>query len=284
MYRGLAFRFLFVLPLLSFTYIAQADHAIRFGILSIAPPARIHANWQPFIRYLSKELGHEVEIVIPRGFQKMKAAAAKGQVDIFYVNSLVFYRLKQEGKAQAVAQMENITGAITSATEIFVRSDSDIKTVEQLKGKSVAFVSPMGAGGYLAPRSYLYSKGVRTKEHVTEVFTENLSNSIHQVLLGEINAGTMCGVNFRLMGQKIDTGELRIIGKSSPYPESVVAARHDLAPELRDKIMKIIIAMSENQEGQKILQNMSGMKVKRFIPYDVQSELLTKQLLTVAEF
>lgn len=263
---------------------AQADHPVRFGILSIAPPSRIHANWQPFIRYLSKHLGHEVEIVIPRGFKKMKAAAADGKVDIFYVNSLVFYRLKQAGKAFAVAQMENISDSTTSTSDIFVRNDSNIKTVEQLKGKSIAFVSPMGAGGYLAPRSYMYSKGVKTKNDTREVFTKNLSNSIHQVLLGEINAGTMCGVNYRLMGKKVDTGELRIIGQSSPYPENVIAARKNIDPSIMKKIKKIIISMPDNAEGQKVLKLMHGMKIKRFVPYNVKSEEITKKLLTVAEF
>ena len=263
---------------------AQAEHPVRFGILSIAPPSRIHANWQPFVRYLSKQLGHEVEIVIPRGFQKMKAAATDGKVDIFYVNSLVFYRLKQSGKAFGVAQMENISGSTTSTSDIFVRNDSEIKTIEQLKGKSIAFVSPMGAGGYLAPRSYMYSKGLKTKKQAKEVFTKNLSNSIHQVLLGEINAGTMCGVNYRLMGKKVDTGELRIIGQSLPYPENVIAARSNIDPSIIKKIKNIIFSMPDNAEGQKVLQLMHGMKIKRFLPYDIKSEEITKELLSVAEF
>lgn len=262
----------------------QANEPIRFGILSIAPPPRIHAKWQPFVRYVSRQIGHEVKIVIPRGFKKMKTAAAAGEVDFFYVNSHVFYRLKQSGKAIGVGQMENISGLTTSTSDIFVRSDSEIKNIEQLKGKSIAFVSPMGAGGYLAPRSYLYSKGVNTKKQTKEIFTKNLSNSIHQVLLGEINAGTMCGVNYLLMGKKVNTKELRIIGKSSPYPENVIAAREGIDSSLMKKFHKIIIAMPDSIEGQKVLLLMNSMKIKRFLPYDARSEEMTKKLLQTAEF
>lgn len=264
--------------------LVQATEPIRFGILSIAPPARIHAKWQPFVRYVSKQLGHEVKIVVPRGFKKMKAAAAAGKVDFFYVNSHVFYRLKQAGKAIDVGQMENITGSITSTSDIFVRNDSDIKTVEDLKGKSIAFVSPMGAGGYLAPRAYMYAKGVKTKNQTKEVFTKNLSNSIHQVLLGDINAGTMCGVNYKLMGKKMDTGELRIIGKSSPYPENVIAARSTIDKTLMNNFKKVVISMPDSIEGQKVLILMHSMKIKRFLAYDVKSEELTKKLLSVGQF
>lgn len=290
MFRKLKSHILLFFKFSSFIFISilpvslQANEPIRFGILSIAPPSRIHANWQPFVRYVSKQIAHEVKIVVPRGFKKMKSAAAAGEVDFFYVNSLVFYRLKQAGKATGVAQMENISGLTTSTSDIFVRADSDIKNVEQLKGKSIAFVSPMGAGGYLAPRSYLYSKGVKTKSQTKEVFTKNLSNSIHQVLLGEVNAGTMCGVNYRLMGKKVNTGELKVIGNSASYPENVIAARSKIDKKLMDKFKQVIISMPDTVEGQKVLQLMHSMKIRRFLPYDIKSESITKNLLEVAEF
>jgi len=260
------------------------QETIRFGILSIAPPARIHAKWQPFVKYVSKELGREVKIVVPRGFKKMKAAAETGKVDFFYVNSHVFYRLKKAGKATGIGQMENIGGSILSSSDIFVRNDSDIKTVEQLKGKSVAFVSPMGAGGYLAPRAHMYTKGVNTKEQTKEVFTKNLTNSIHKVLLGEINAGTMCGVNYKLMGKKIDTGELRVIAQSSPYPENVIAVRSNMNLNLMKEFKKVIVSMPESIEGQKVLDLMNSMKIKRFLAYDAKSEALTEELLRAGKF
>lgn len=263
---------------------AAPQEPIKFGVLSIAPPARIHAKWQPFVKYMSKQLGREVKIVVPRGFKKMKKAAAAGEVDFFYVNSHVFYRLKQAGKAVGIGQMENIAGSVTSTSDIYVRSDSDIKTVEDLKGKSIAFVSPMGAGGYLAPRAHLYSKGVNTKKQTKEVFTKNLSNSIHKVLLGEINAGTMCGVNYKLMGKKVDTGELRIISHSTPYPENVIAARSSLDNSVMEKFKKVVVSMPNSKAGQKVLTQMKSMKIKRFLAYDAKSEELTKELLNVAEF
>ena len=234
---------LVLLAVLSGQVAAEQD-AIRFGVLSIAPPARIHAKWQPFTRYLSEQLGQPVTIVVPRGFGKMKAAAANGQVDIFYVNSHVFFRLQQEGKAVGVAQMQNIAGKVTSRSEIYVRADSGIESIEQLKGKRIAFVSPMGAGGYLAPRAYLHKNGVTDNK---EIFTKNLSNSIHQVLLGDVDAGTMCGVNYRLMSQKVDTGELRIIGASEAYPENLIAARPDLDPVLQNRIRTIIDDMTSER-------------------------------------
>ncbi len=270
---------LLLITVLSGQVAAEPD-PIRFGVLSIAPPARIHAKWQPFTNYLAKQLGQAVTIVIPRGFGKMKAAVAANQVDVFYINSHVFYRLQQEGKAVGVAQMQNIDGKVTSHSEIYVRADSGIESAEQLKGKRIAFVSPMGAGGYLAPRAHLYKNGVTDNE---EIFTKNLSNSIHQVLLGDVDAGTMCGVNYRLMSNKVDTGELKIIDVSDEYPENVIAARTDLEPALLSRIRDIITGMDKTPAGRAVLEQMRSMKIQRFLPYDPASAAMTGNLLEEAQ-
>lgn len=279
-------RILFTAALCLFSLKAWADTQIpiKFGILSIAPPARIHAKWQPFVDYISAETSRPVEIVVPRGFGKMKNAAANGEVDFFYVNSHVFYRLKQEGKAIGVAQMKNIDGKVTSRSDIFVRKDSGITNVSQLKGKSIAFVSPMGAGGYLAPRAHLYGQGIKTKIDTKEVFTKNLSNSIHKVLLGDIAAATMCGVNYNLMSKKIDTGELITISASDPYPENVVAAGGNLDPKTINQFRQVITSMAENPRGQEVLALMRSMKIENFLEYDPDIEDITRNLLTQGQF
>jgi len=205
-------------------------------------------------------------------------------VDVFYINSHIFYKLKQSGQSVAIAQMKNIANSTTSQSDIFVRTDSNINDVAQLKGKTIAFVSPMGAGGYLAPRAYFYEHGVQTKGEANELFTKNLTNSIYDVLLGKADAVTMCGVNYELMSKKLDTGELKIIASSTEYPENVIAARSELPPELIAELTSIITSMPNTPEGQNVLKGMESMKIKAFIPYDPELENLTRELLASGKF
>jgi len=270
-----------ILLLLAFPQysLAEEQRSIRFGVLSIAQPSRIFNKWQPFADYMSKHLGQPVEIVVPRGFGKMKQNIANGDVDFFYINSHVFYRLKQEGKAIAIGQMQNISGKTTSRSEIFVKRDSGINLIDDLKGKRIAYISPMGAGGYLSPRAHLYKSGLKSGVDTEEVFTKNLSNSIHGVLLGDYEAATMCGVNYKLMSAKIETGELKILAVSNEYPENVIGARTGLAPELVEKFRKILLSIEKNPEGQTLLDNMHSMKIKSFVSYDESMEEITKDLI-----
>lgn len=258
---------------------AETPSTIHFGILSIAPPSRIHRNWQPFADYLAAELGRPVSIVVPRGFGKLRGAVEAGEVDYFYANSYVFYRLKQDGKAIGVAQMQNIDGQVTSRSEVFVRQDSGIDDIADLKGRRLAFVSPLGAGGYLAPRAYLEKAGLETGKDVQPVFTRNLSNSIHQVLLGDVDAATMCGVNFKLMRRKVDARELKVIGYTDAYPENLIAARSGLDPEGVKRFRQVVLAMPETARGRAVLAQMKRMKIQRFLPYDPAIEDITRKLL-----
>lgn len=275
---------LVVLMTFSSHLFAKELSQLNLGILSLAPPSKIYKQWKPFADYLGSQLNMKVNIVAPRGFGKLKKMAENKKVDIFYTNSYIFYRLKQAGKAVALAQMENVAGSITSKSDIFVRADAKIDNISQLKGKKIAFVSPMGAGGYLAPRAFLYKEGLKTKEESTEVFTKNLTNSIYGVLLGKVDAATMCGVNYKLMSKKINTGEIKIIASSTNYPENAFAAHAKLPKKLIDKIKSILVSMSSHTQGQKVLSNMKAMKIKRFLPYDDKVEKLTRTLMKSGKF
>lgn len=275
---------LFIILALSYSSFVVAGETIKVGVISLAPPAKIYKEWQPFADYLTDKIGKQVEIVVPRGFKKIKAAVEKNTVDVFYVNSYVLYRLKQEGKAIPIAQMQNLNGSIYSTSVMFVRTDSGIETIKDLKGEKVAFVSPMGAGGYLAPRALFYKEGIKTKSETKEQFTKNLSSSIHKVLLGDVKAGTMCGLNFDLMTKRLKIGDLKIISKSENYPENAFGAHPNLDKAVRSKIQNVIVAMDSDVKGRKVLDGMKGMKILKFVAYDKKAEDVTRKLLEVAEF
>lgn len=269
--------------LLFISCVTTAAEPIRFGIMSLAQPARIHAQWQPFVDYVKKKSGHEIKIVIPRGFKKIKQAIANKKVDMFYTNSFVFYRLHQSNKALPLAQMQNLDGSVMSRSVIFVRGDSGINTLQDLKDKGVAFVSPAGAGGYLAPRALFNQQGINTKKDVKEQFTKNLSTSIHKVLLGDVGAGTMCGLNYKLMSKKVDTGELKIIANSEDYPENMIGIRPEIAAETRSKLANIILEMRNDSEGNKVLDYMRSMKILSFVKPTKDTLQRTKELIHSAK-
>jgi phosphonate transport system substrate-binding protein len=254
---------------------------LRFGVLSIAPPARSYADWKPFADYMAERLGRPIEVVVPRGFERMKEAIENDDVDFFYINAHVLYRLKQTDSARGVLQMINLRGSHVSNSEIFVRADSGIHSLEDLRGRRIAYISPIAAGAYLAPRAYLYEQGIESGEETEEVFTHNQSNSIYGVLLGDYDAAALCGVRYQLMSEKVNTGDLRVIGVSFEYAENLIAARPELPQALIDEFTFIGAGMIDDPEGREILRDMRPMKIQSFAPYDPAVEEITRQQMDI---
>ncbi|MDH5446962.1 MAG: phosphate/phosphite/phosphonate ABC transporter substrate-binding protein [Gammaproteobacteria bacterium] len=280
----LASFFILALFTISNPVMAKDGEPIRMGIISLAPPAKIYKQWTEFADYLSEKTGRKVNIVVPRGFKKIKQAVNEKTVDIFYVNSHIFYRLKREGKANPIAQMMNLENSIYSKSVMFVRSNSGIDNLSQLKGEKVAFVAPMGAGGYLAPRAAFYKAGIQTKTETQELFTKNLTSSIHKVLIGDAKAGTMCGLNYNLMSKRVKMGDLKIIASSGKYPENVFGIRSDLSGDLARQLSNVIVGMDTDAKGRKILNKMRGMKILKFVKYSEKVETQTEKLLKIGKF
>jgi len=52
-------------PIQSF---AEETSVIRFGVLSVGQPSRVHFIWLPFADYMSQQLRHSVELVTFQDF------------------------------------------------------------------------------------------------------------------------------------------------------------------------------------------------------------------------
>jgi ABC-type phosphate/phosphonate transport system substrate-binding protein len=97
-----------------------------------------------------------------------------------------------------------------------------------------------------------------------------------------MDSATMCGLNYKLLSKKIDTGELRIIGTSDDYPENILGAHPAFSNEDREKITDIIVNMHNDAQGREVLKAMEDMKVKDFVKYNKEVEVVTEKLLREA--
>ena len=55
--------------------------------------------------------------------------------------------------------------------EVFVRKDSDIKSIADLKGKKIAFVDPSSASGYIYAGAMLKDAGIDLEKDIQYQFS-----------------------------------------------------------------------------------------------------------------
>lgn len=258
---------------------AAEQPTYRFAIVNPASPSRLHIVWGPFRQALSEKLDAEIELVFPKGIDQVEGMLDNNEIDLIYLNSYLYYLLKEKNKLTPLAQMINIEGKTTSVGRFIVRADSGIKDIDDLRGHKLALISPLGAGAYLAPRAYLNSLGLDIDKDIDLVFTGDLKKSVYSVLLGDAAATTMCGVNYRILEHKLDLKELVILDSTYPFPEPLIAAHTALGKDKIADLRQTILDLPYSQEGRSALVPLGDIKIQSFIEYDPALETMTENLL-----
>ncbi|MBI1864967.1 MAG: PhnD/SsuA/transferrin family substrate-binding protein, partial [Nitrospirae bacterium] len=168
---------------------AAQEAPLRFGVLYLLSPKELYERWTPFAEYLSRKTGRKVDLVIPRNFDHLVELARSGQLDLLFINPYVYILLKKEIGVEPVAA-QVAYGNTFAPSYIVVRKDSGIKTLDDLRGKRIAFVSHLASSGYLVPRAYLMSQGIDVDREMKVVFTKNLrayGDAVRQWLTGTVD-------------------------------------------------------------------------------------------------
>ena len=142
---------------------------------------------------------------------------------------------------------------------MFVRSDSDIMSFEDMRGRSLAYADPNSASGYLFPRGQLRMQGIIDDDYFSNTgFGGGHEQSVIAVLNGQYDAGvtwtSLQGAfeegysrgNLRRMVDNglLDMNDLRIVWESDIIPSGPTVFRTDLPDEARALMLEFLESMN----------------------------------------
>ncbi len=261
---------------------SEPPQTIKFGIMLPASDTRIHEKWQPFINYLSHETGYKVEIIVPRGLNAVKSMLKSKELDFVFLNSYAYYVIKEQ--LNPFAQMNNISNTIYSKGRYLVRTDGNIKKIEDLKGKKIALVSRVGAASYLAPRAQLRKLHINIDNDLQITFTKDLKKATYMLLHDKVDVAVMCSVNYKILTKKLDMRELTILDETETVVEPVISARIGIDPEVLKNVSDVILFPKDKTKYQEIIEPLKDFKVLSFVPYDINNEIITVKRMQESEF
>ena len=122
---------------------------------------------------------------------------------------------------------------------VVTKKDSDIKTLEDIKGKRVAHTSASSNSGNLAPRAIFPQEGIVPDKDYTVVYSGKHDQSILGVAHGDYDAAPVASDVFNRMAAagRINGDDFRTVYTSPKFPTSSFGYAHDLNPELVKKIV-----------------------------------------------
>lgn len=269
---------------------ADAPRPIRAQRLIIGVSAYYGANpteaLEPLVHYLSRELGIPVTLRVAETYVELPALLERGEIDIAQLAPLAYVQLRRRQPGLQPIATPIVGGTPSYVGHIYVRSESPVKTLDDLRGQSIAFVSRDSSSGYLYPRELLRRRGENPNAFFSEeLFVESHPDAQEAVLTGKAVAGAAFDATSDWTGQEERPEGLRVIAKTERIPNDCIAARPGYDRGTVEAFRRALVALKPGvEEAESIL---GALKVNGWVPadatrYDRIEELFEKEALMSA--
>jgi phosphonate transport system substrate-binding protein len=231
-------------------------------VLAVQPtqnPAQILERAQELRSYLSSRLGVEVEVYVPTSYAAVIEALRFGTAQAALMGSWpAAIAVRAAGAEVVLAEVRRVyvDDRYVEGTFYYsywiVRPESPYRSLEDLRGKSACFPSPISSSGYLAPMARMVELGllsrkdggpVDPKEFFSEVhFGGGYAQCYEALMAGRVEVAVMAGDVSRELYEKA-MGTTRVIERQGPLPSHALVVSRDLDPKLREMLIQAFVEL-----------------------------------------
>ena len=234
-------------------------------------------EFREFVDYVGSKLGaygvRKGEFAIAESPVKMATLMRQGKVDIF-IDSVfpAFVVNKLAGSEPFLSRWKG--GVEKYHAVIFTKSGNGITSLDDLKGKMIAFAHPASTSRYFLPKSHLLERSYTLTEksnptgqvgpdEIGYYFSDYRKvNTLEDVLSGVAAAGgtkeTDLDESLEELGET--RGTVRVISNTIDVFRHLVVVRRNLDPELKVALQEVLVGMDKTPEGQAVLKRFKETK------------------------
>jgi len=222
-----------------------------FDVVPQFTASKIYTTWSPLLQRVGQEAGLCFDLRVSASIPDFEQRLLRGEPEFVFLNPYHAVLANQKKKYQPLlADSEDVLTGI-----LVVRSDSPIKNLEDLKGKSLAFPSPNSFAATLLIRAEL----VKHKINITPIFVKNHSNVYRGVISRDSVAGG--GVNNTLENEAPEIRQqLRVLFETPGFTPHPIATHPSVSAAVRERFLKAMIKITQDEEGRKLLDAVSLSK------------------------
>jgi phosphonate transport system substrate-binding protein len=250
----------------------------------------ISFNARALVDYLEKETGYYFTTALPASYVAVVEAFGTGKADIASINTFSYLMANAKYGAQAKLIIVRDNNEASYRGAFITRTDSGIDSLQDLNGKSFAYVDPSSTSGYILAKAVLDSLHIHPSETVFAMRHDNVVTMVYQrqVDAGAIyydppdpKTGQVYDARERVESQFPDVvKKVKIIGFTPPIPNDPWVFRKGMPENMKDKIINALLKFVKTPEGAKALYNIYD--VRGFIrakdsDYDQLRRLLARE-------
>jgi phosphonate transport system substrate-binding protein len=222
------------------------DPPLHLVLTPSQKPTDLLATGEEFGRILTKLTGIPVRVTVASDYAAVIEALRNRTADLAFVHPGGYVLASREAKATIVVR--NLWHGKSSFTSrIFVRKDGGIKSVEELRGRTIAFVDPASSSGYIYPMVLLIQKGLVNNRDPKTFFKEVVFSGAHDASMRALLNGHVDAIaSFDLAREQYlkDPAErerLVFVAETPEIPEAGICARAGLDPATLSRIRAALL-------------------------------------------
>jgi phosphonate transport system substrate-binding protein len=233
--------------------IHAAENPLVVGIFPRHKAAETTTMYTPLANHLSERLGRKVILVTSKDFESFWKGVTEGRYDIVHYNQ---YHYIHSAQSYRVIAHNQEFGKNAVAGALYVRKDSGISEVSQLRGRTVIFGGGKDAMlSYIAPRFLLMQAGLKEEDFKTE-FAVNPPNTLLALYQKQADAagGGDILIDLPVVKNAINTDEIRVLATTEPLLFLPWAVKRSMPAKLGESIQAILVDLRSSEAGKQILK------------------------------
>ncbi len=231
-----------------------------FTYTPLEDPAVYIDMFRPFLDHLEEVTGKDIRYFSAQSYSAQIEAMRSGRLHIAGISTgPTAFAVNLAGYVPFAIMVTSEEGDYGYRLQTITHEDSDITSLEDLKGKTVAHTEESSNSGNQAPRALLPEEGVVPGEDYEVTYSGGHGPSILGVYNKDYPAAHIASTVLDRMADRgeVDKDELRIIFESQSFPTTSFGYAHNLAPELKEKIEEAFY--SYDFEGTKLGEEFSDV-------------------------
>jgi phosphonate transport system substrate-binding protein len=236
---------LLLIVVLGLTLPSAAEKPLHLVLTPSQKPTDLLAAGEEFAQVLGRLVGTPVRASVASDYAAVIEALRNRTADLAFAHPGGYVLASREAKATIVAK--NLWhGKSTFTSRIFVRKDSGLQRLEDLRGKTIAFVDPTSSSGYIYPMALLIQNGLVKNRDPKTFFREVVFGGAHDAVMRALVNGHVDAIaSFDLAREQYlkDPAERQrivFVAETAPIPE---AARDGLPPETFARVRAALVSI-----------------------------------------
>jgi phosphonate transport system substrate-binding protein len=251
---------------------------ITIAVQPTQTAAELTASATELADFLSERVGRKVELVFPTTYAGVVESLRFGHADAAFMSAWPARLAWKHADADvALAEIREVVIGQEKRSEPFyfsywvVPPNSPATKLEDLRGKHVAFSSPLSTSGYVAPLARLIELGLVAKPAAGKeadaktffgqvTFAGGYSQAWTALKAGQVDVAIIAGDVSEALYREVLAGT-RVIEQQGPIPSHAVAFSKQLDSATKQKLKTALIALGDEQHRPLMRKFISGIFV-----------------------